>query len=74
MLMRRSRLQIATALLLSACGAASPANDPTATARDSAGVTIVENPAPSEGPDLGWSLGAAPSLDIGAVDGPEEYQ
>lgn len=37
--------------------------------RDSAGVSIVQNPAPAPGTRLPWSFGAQPSLSIGAIDG-----
>ncbi|WP_428276903.1 6-bladed beta-propeller [Candidatus Palauibacter sp.] len=37
--------------------------------RDSAGVSIVENPAPALDTRLPWTFGAEPSLSIGAVDG-----
>ena len=40
-----------------------------AAVRDSAGVIIVENPAPAPETRLPWTFGAQPSLSIGAVDG-----
>lgn len=54
------------------CGAADTA--PTYAVRDSAGVQIVESPAPAWRPGEGWRVAAEPSLQIGVVDGPEEYQ
>ncbi|MGI9625775.1 MAG: hypothetical protein ACR2QM_02985 [Longimicrobiales bacterium] len=42
--------------------------------RDSAGVTIVENPAPVGDPRLPWSLSAEPQADIGTLDGPAPLQ
>ncbi len=41
--------------------------------RDSAGVTIVENPAPSWSDHEGWRL-SQPVVDIGALEGAPEYQ
>lgn len=64
----------AVVVLTAACGGADVGPDlPTAMVRDSAGVTIVENaPVP---PDAGvWSLGPAPSLEIGVLDGDAAYQ
>jgi len=65
----------ACVLLLTACGDAAPA----ATAaepvvRDSASITIVENTAPQWGDGEAWRLSAEPVLEIGMMDGPEEYQ
>jgi hypothetical protein len=42
--------------------------------RDSAGVTVVDNHAPEWNEETAWTLSSAPSLSIGAVDGPEAYQ
>jgi hypothetical protein len=42
--------------------------------RDSAGIQIVENTAPQWKDGESWSLSADPSVDIGVVDGPREYQ
>ena len=42
--------------------------------RDSAGITIVENRTPSWGEGEGWTVADTPSLDIGVLDGPQEYQ
>jgi hypothetical protein len=47
---------------------------PTATVRDSAGVTIVENPGAEVPGGGGWTLAAQPRLAIGSLDGPEESQ
>lgn len=46
----------------------------TAFARDSAGIEIVENPAPAADASPRWALGDAPDVDIGVVDGSPEYQ
>ncbi len=43
-------------------------------ARDSAGVRIVENGAPQWKDGGGWTVGADPTLEIGMIDGPAEYQ
>ena len=42
--------------------------------RDSAGVTVVENPQPAPGSRLAWTFGEQPSLSIGAVNGGEAGQ
>ena len=44
------------------------------TARDSAGITIVENERPAPGSRLGWRIGEAPTVSIGAVEGDPEYE
>jgi hypothetical protein len=45
-----------------------------ATVRDSAGVQIVENPAPAWPAGTGWRLSAEPLASIGTVDGDPHYQ
>jgi hypothetical protein len=45
-----------------------------AAVRDSAGVSIVENPAPAPDSRLPWAFGAEPTLSIGAVDSGEADQ
>ena len=42
--------------------------------RDSAGVTVVENERPAAGTRLGWRIGPAPTLSIGAVEGDPAYE
>jgi len=42
--------------------------------RDSAGITIVENAAPVWPESQGWRVADEPSLTIGVLEGPEEYQ
>ena len=46
---------------------------PRSTTTDSAGVVIVENERPAPGSRLGWRVGRAPSLSIGAHEGEEPY-
>jgi len=61
--------------LLTACDDAAPvatATEPVV--RDSAGITIVENSAPRWGDGETWRLSEEPVLEIGMMDGPEEYQ
>jgi hypothetical protein len=58
-------------LVLAACGEGRSAQ-PGPTVRDSAGVTIVENPAPEDGPALLTS--ERPLVEIGVVEGEPEYQ
>ena len=43
-------------------------------ARDSAGVTIVENERPAPDTRLGWRVGEAPFLTIGALEGDPTYE
>jgi hypothetical protein len=45
-----------------------------ASVRDSAGIQIVESPAPSWGAELGVLLSDRPSIDLGAADAVSEYQ
>lgn len=51
-----------------AAGSASPV------VRDSAGITIVENPAAAAETDLGWTVAPRPSLVVGVVEGAPAYQ
>ena len=51
-----------------------PVPPSTFTARDSAGVHIVESTAPAWAPGDGWTVGEEPSVHIGVIDGSEEYQ
>ncbi|HSG09951.1 MAG TPA: hypothetical protein VLA36_16445 [Longimicrobiales bacterium] len=53
---------------------AGPGAVPLAEVRDSAGITIVENPALGAEVDLGWSLDSVPLLDVGTLEGPPETQ
>lgn len=57
---------------LAACGGDSSA--PGSVARDSAGVRIVQSERPVWKDGEGWTVGEAPSLDIGVVDGEAAYQ
>ena len=45
----------------------------TSLVRDSAGIQIVENPAPPAGSRLGWRIGPEPGVSIGSSDGEEPY-
>jgi hypothetical protein len=47
---------------------------PVAAVRDSAGITIIESPAALEDRPFALQPAAAPAADIGAVEGPAEYQ
>jgi len=58
--------------LLSECGA-DRADIPTATVRDSAGITVVESVSGSWAAGDAWHLSEDPVLSIGVVDGPAEY-
>lgn len=70
------RLLACTVVLATACTGDSPDATSLATAivRDSAGVTIVENPALPDDAPAAWTVGSAPMLEIGVLDGAEEYQ
>jgi hypothetical protein len=59
--------------LLAGCGAEA-ASAPSATVRDSAGISIVENPVAAIPGGGGWNVASDPSLTIGSFDGPEESQ
>lgn len=67
----RAHLLVAGAAVVGGCEAATdPA--PTVTVRDSAGIEIVESPAPLLGPDA-WIVGPEASLEIGVVEGDQPY-
>jgi hypothetical protein len=55
-------------LFSGACGERSPAAEGP-TVRDSAGVTIVSNTAPSGFEELGWTVGGEPVLAVGQLEG-----
>jgi len=59
-------------LLSTGCQDSGP-RDTGFTVRDSAGIQMVESAAPAWEPGVGWTLAAEPSLEIGLLDGPEEY-
>jgi hypothetical protein len=63
----------AFAFILAGCGTEA-VSAPTVTVRDSAGITIVENPVATLPGGGGWSVAPEPSLTIGSFDGPEESQ
>ena len=52
---------------VSACGADAPRTDGAIT-RDSAGVRIVESPAPAWAPGHGWTVADTPSVDLAGAD------
>lgn len=62
-------------IILSACSSESAGSGEPAgyTVRDSAGVSIVESTEPAWSEGQGWTLSAEPTLSIGSLDGPEEY-
>ncbi len=64
----RHRLHPLSVVLLVACSERAP-TPPSAVARDSAGITVVENPRLSELPELNWTLGSEPTLEVGSLDG-----
>ena len=66
----RITLVAVVAIQLTACGVASDAEQPLLSqARDSAGITIVENVRPAPGSRLGWRIGEAPTASIGTREG-----
>lgn len=69
--MRRHGILLAG--LLAACGSADRAAT-LAVTRDSAGIRIVENPAPTEGAPDAVTLSAEPTLVLGELDGPAMEQ
>ncbi len=46
---------------------------PASSARDSAGIRIVENASPAEGSRLHWAIGLEPDVSIGDIDGEDPY-
>lgn len=58
---------------LAGCGDAG-ADAPAFVLRDSAGITIAESAAPAWGDGEGWRLSDQPLVEIGTMEGPEEYQ
>jgi hypothetical protein len=60
------------ALLSFSCGGA--AREAGAAVRDSAGIRIVENPAPDPDAAPLWTVAAEPRVDIGLLEGAEPYQ
>ncbi|MBE0591257.1 MAG: hypothetical protein IH616_02515 [Gemmatimonadales bacterium] len=63
----------ATALLLAACAGGEAAGSGV-TVRDSAGIEIVESTTGAWGEDSGWKVADVPDVDIGVLEGAEEYQ
>ncbi len=68
----RKQITAVSIALCTACGRTS--HDPGVIVRDSAGITIVENLAPVWDGAAGWRVAAAPTMTIGVLEGPEEYQ
>ena len=58
------------AIVCGACGASSGS----ATTRDSAGVAIIESPAPRWADGKEWRIDSVPSIEIGVEEGDERYQ
>ena len=61
------------AVLTSALVACAPDAAPTAVARDSAGIRIVENDRAAWGENKRWRVGSEPTIDIGRGDSTTEY-
>jgi hypothetical protein len=60
------------AVALLACSSDGPR--PGATVRDSSGIMIVESVSPSWQSEEGWRIEAAPTVDVGIIDGSAPYQ
>jgi hypothetical protein len=73
---RFASMALCAGLVLAGCGddAASRAAAMGPVVRDSAGIEIVESAAPLWGDDQTWRVSEQPALEIGMLDGPEEYQ
>jgi hypothetical protein len=71
---RLARALIAFVTAAAAAGCSAGEGGAAFTQRDSAGVTIVENLRAAWSPEQAWRLSDEPALDIGALDGAEEYQ
>ncbi|NJD18179.1 MAG: 6-bladed beta-propeller [Gemmatimonadetes bacterium] len=71
---RSGRLPASIACLLMCFGGCVERTAPPSTARDSAGVTIVENEAPLLGAALSALVSGRPLLDLGGPDAPPEQQ
>jgi hypothetical protein len=71
---RTTRYAVAAALLLAAGCAEGDATAGRMAVRDSAGVQIVESQSGAWEEGEGWRLSAEPTLRIGALDGPADYQ
>jgi hypothetical protein len=59
--------------LIAGCGAGGPAGGTGVVVRDSAGITIVENPTPDDSAANAWWRIEGPELDIGGIDAEEPY-
>ena len=75
MRMRPSGVLLCLGIVSAGCaGSGDAASQPRAAVRDSAGVTIVENERPAPDSRLDWTVGTAPSVSIGVVEGDPNYQ
>lgn len=63
-----------TAVTVACAGCGGEAARPAPIVRDSAGVTIVENPALPTDAALPWTVAAEPAVDMGLLEGDEAYQ
>jgi hypothetical protein len=73
----RSRVAVASAacaVVMGGCGGPGASDAPLSQARDSAGITIVDNQAPPRGARLSWQISEAPVLSIGTLEGEDAYQ
>ena len=63
-----------TLACMAGCAGPPSSSTPGFALSDSAGITIATSETGSWGEGEGWHLAEAPDLEIGLVDGPEEYQ
>ena len=56
------------------CGDSPAGRSGSATTRDSAGITIVENTAPAWTPDEAWTVSAEPTLAMGVAEGDPDHE
>lgn len=70
---RRTLLPLLSLLPFAACGGVADSSRAAATTVDSAGVQIVTSTDPAWPDGGGWQISAAPALEIGMAEGPNEY-
>lgn len=71
---RRAASALFAAVLFPLLGCSHAGDDLGVVVRDSAGIRIVENRRPAWQGGRGWRVAREPSLTIGVLEGPEEYQ
>lgn len=69
----RSALALTVAVIGAAAGCEDVANDPSWVSRDSAGIEIVENHAPSWRTGEAWTVSGEPAVEVGVTEGAEHF-